>query len=53
MQSKWIKNLYFSIQQMPLRWLIHEHKMDPSARVLQKTLAQEVTAFVHGKEEFE
>jgi tyrosyl-tRNA synthetase len=27
--------------------------MDPAARVLQKTLAQELTLFVHGKQEFE
>jgi tyrosyl-tRNA synthetase len=33
--------------------LIHEHRSDPSARVLQKTLAQEITTFVHGKEEYE
>jgi tyrosyl-tRNA synthetase len=32
--------------------LIHEHTMDPSARVLQKTLAQEITIFVHGEKEF-
>ena len=33
--------------------LVHEHKMNPAARVLQKTLAQEITIFVHGKDEYE
>jgi tyrosyl-tRNA synthetase len=50
--EKWIKIFTF-LTRDAIDILIHEHKMDPSARVLQKTLAQEITCFVHGKEEFE
>jgi len=50
--EKWIKIFTF-LSKDAIEILNHEHKMDPSARVLQKTLAQEVTIFVHGKEEFE
>lgn len=50
--EKWIKIFTF-LSRDAIEMLIHEHKMDPSARVLQKTLAQEITCFVHGKEEFE
>jgi tyrosyl-tRNA synthetase len=49
--EKWIRIFTF-LSKDAVDMLIHEHKMDPSARVLQKTLAQEVTSFVHGKEEF-
>ncbi len=48
----WIKIFTF-LTKDAIDILIHEHKMDPSARVLQKTLAQEVTCFVHGREEYE
>lgn len=50
--EKWVKIFTF-LTKDAIEMLIHEHKMDPSARVLQKTLAQEITCFVHGKEEFE
>lgn len=50
--EKWIKIFTF-LTKDAIEMLIHEHKIDPSARVLQKTLAQEITCFVHGKEEFE
>lgn len=50
--EKWIKIFTF-LTRDAIHILIHEHKKDPAARVLQKTLAQEVTTFVHGKEEFE
>ncbi|MBK5271569.1 MAG: tyrosine--tRNA ligase, partial [Bacteroidia bacterium] len=50
--EKWIKIFTF-LSRNVIHMLIHEHKVDPSARVLQKTLAQEITAFVHGKEEYE
>lgn len=50
--EKWIKIFTF-LSKDAIEMLIHEHKMDPSARVLQKTLAQEITCFVHDKEEFE
>jgi tyrosyl-tRNA synthetase len=33
--------------------LIAEHQTAPHLRVLQKRLAEEVTIFVHGKEELE
>jgi tyrosyl-tRNA synthetase len=49
--EKWIKIFTF-LSQDAVDMLIHEHKRNPSARVLQKTLAQEVTIFVHGEEEF-
>ncbi len=48
----WIKIFTF-LTKDAIDMLIHEHKMDPSARVLQKTLAQEITCFVHGNEEYE
>ncbi len=50
--EKWIKIFTF-LSKDAIDMLIHEHKMNPSARVLQKTLAQEITTFVHGKEEYE
>jgi len=50
--EKWIKIFTF-LSQDAVKILIHEHNTDPSARVLQKTLAQEITVFVHGKEEYE
>ncbi|HKB43511.1 MAG TPA: tyrosine--tRNA ligase, partial [Chitinophagaceae bacterium] len=48
--EKWIKVFTF-LSKDAVNILTHEHKMNPSSRVLQKTLAQEVTTFVHGKEE--
>jgi tyrosyl-tRNA synthetase len=50
--EKWIRIFTFLSRDV-IHMLIHEHKSDPSARVLQKTLAQEITTFVHGKEEYE
>lgn len=50
--EKWIKIFTF-LSKDAIEMLIHEHKMDPSARVLQKTLAQEITCFVHGKGELD
>lgn len=47
--EKWIKIFTF-LTKDAIQMLIHEHKMDPSSRTLQKTLAQEVTSFVHGEE---
>lgn len=46
--EKWIKIFTF-LTRDAIEMLIHEHKKDRSARVLQKTLAQEVTLFVHGE----
>ncbi len=48
----WIKIFTF-LTKDAIDMLLHEHKMDPSARVLQKTLAQEITCFVHGTTEYE
>ncbi len=50
--EKWIKIFTF-LSKDAIEMLVHEHKMNPAARVLQKTLAQEITSFVHGKEEYE
>ncbi len=50
--EKWIRVFTF-LSKDAIHMLIHDHKMDPSSRVLQKTLAQEITIFVHGKEEYE
>ena len=50
--EKWVKIFTF-LSKDAIDMLIHEHKSDPSERVLQKTLAQEITCFVHGNEEFE
>lgn len=50
--EKWIKIFTF-LSRDAIGMLLHEHNMNPSARVLQKTLAQEITCFVHGKGEFE
>lgn len=50
--EKWIRIFTF-LSRDAIHMLIHEHKTDPSARVLQKTLAQEITTFVHGKKEYE
>ena len=50
--EKWIRIFTF-LSKDAIHMLVHEHRSNPSARVLQKTLAQEITTFVHGKEEFE
>ena len=50
--EKWIKIFTFlspdEVTQLQL-----QHNAAPEARLLQKTLAQEITTFVHGKNEFE
>jgi tyrosyl-tRNA synthetase len=48
--EKWIKIFTF-LSRDAVEMLIHDHKMNPSERTLQKTLAQEVTSFVHGDTE--
>lgn len=50
--EKWIRIFTF-LTKDAIEMLIHEHKMNPSERVLQKTLAQEITSLVHGKDEYE
>jgi tyrosyl-tRNA synthetase len=49
---KWIKIFTF-LPPAEIEQLIAEHGKDPSQRILQKRLAQEVTSFVHGKEGYE
>jgi len=48
----WIKIFTF-LDQETCESLIEEHKKDPGYRVLQKTLAKEVTVMVHGQEAYE
>ncbi len=50
--EKWIRIFTFLTRE-DTDGLVHEHNINPSARVLQKTLAREITSFVHGKEEYE
>ena len=50
--EKWIKIFTF-LPQETIAALIEEHRQDPSKRVLQKRLAQEVTLFVHGEEAYQ
>lgn len=47
--EKWIRIFTF-LTRDAIAMLTHEHQANPAARVLQKTLAQEVTRFVHGEE---
>ena len=47
----WIKIFTF-IPQEEINELIREHRIDASQRILQKRLAQELTLFVHGEEEY-
>lgn len=49
--SRWIKIFTFLTQENISR-LIEEHSQKPHERQLQKTLAKEVTQFVHGEEEY-
>ena len=49
---KWIKIFTF-ISKSEIERLTDEHVKDPGQRILQKKLADEVTSFVHGKEEYE
>jgi len=50
--EKYIKIFTF-LDQETIQNLIEEHKEAPHARVLQKKLAEEVTTFVHSKEELD
>ncbi|HEY1021643.1 MAG TPA: tyrosine--tRNA ligase [Flavisolibacter sp.] len=49
--EKWIKIFTF-LPAEEIAGLIAEHQQDASKRILQKRLAQEVTVFVHGEEEY-
>jgi tyrosyl-tRNA synthetase len=50
--EKWIKIFTFLPQEEIIN-LVEEHHKDQSKRALQKRLAQELTVFVHGKEEYQ
>ena len=50
--ERWIKIFTF-LPQEEITSLVTEHQQDASKRVLQKRLAQEVTIFVHGLEEYQ
>ena len=49
--EKWIKIFTF-LNKEEIETLIAEHHQDESKRILQKRLAQELTVFVHGEEEY-
>ncbi len=49
--ATWIKVFTF-LDQQTVNALIAEQQIDASKRVLQKTLAKEVTIFVHGEDEY-
>lgn len=48
--EKWIKIFTF-LSKAEIETILSEHSKDPGQRMLQKRLAEEITAFVHGKEE--
>lgn len=48
--EKWIKIFTF-LSKEEIETILSEHSKDPGQRMLQKRLAEEITAFVHGKEE--
>lgn len=48
--TKWIK-IFTLLPKEEIDQLIEEHAKDPGARILQKKLAENITSFVHGKEE--
>jgi tyrosyl-tRNA synthetase len=49
--EQWIK-LFTFLEQGEVERLISSHKADAGARILQKSLAKELTVFVHGVEEY-
>jgi tyrosyl-tRNA synthetase len=50
--EKWIKIFTF-LNPGEIQFLVDSHKENPAARVIQKSLAKEVTIFIHGQAEFE
>ena len=50
--TKWVK-IFTLLQKEEIEQLIETHTKDPGARILQKKLAENITSFVHGKEECE
>ena len=49
--EKWIRIFTF-LKKPEVETLISDHRQKPEDRILQKTLAKEVTSFVHGKDEY-
>lgn len=49
--EKWIKIFTFLTPEA-INNLLEEHHKNPGGRTLQKTLAKEVTSFIHGEEEY-
>lgn len=49
--EKWIRIFTF-LKPAEIQELVETHRKDPGSRSLQKALAQEITSFVHGTEEF-
>ncbi len=49
--SKWMKIFTF-LTETTINSLVTQHDANPSARILQKALAKEVTIFVHGIDEY-
>jgi tyrosyl-tRNA synthetase len=50
--EKWIKYFTF-LDKTTIEQLVQQHIQNPATRVLQKTLAQEITVFVHGVGEYQ
>lgn len=50
--EKWIR-IFTLISKEEINNLLEEHQKDPGLRILQKKLAESVTTFVHGSDEFE
>ena len=50
--EKWIRIFTF-LPRNEIELLEKEHQKNPSSRLLQKSLARELTVFIHGQEEFE
>jgi tyrosyl-tRNA synthetase len=50
--GQWIRIFTF-LSRMEIEKLIREHHADAGARILQKTLAKELTIFVHGEDEYQ
>ncbi len=50
--EKWIRIFTF-LDKEEIEDLIEEHKTEASKRILQKRLAQEITFFIHGEEEYQ
>jgi len=50
--AKWIRIFTF-LPKSEIELIQRQHEQHPESRILQKKLAEEVTAFVHGKEEYQ